>query len=54
MVRSVLATRYTSEEIVQRLGITPEKRKASTAPRDEELARRAGNFWGRLSGLFKR
>jgi hypothetical protein len=54
VVRSTLATRYTSEEIAQRLGISVEKRVAATKSRGEELEKRAGGFWGKLKSLFKR
>ena len=54
VVRSTLATRYTSEEIAQRLGITTEKREAVNKSRGDELEKRAGGFWGKLKGLFKR
>jgi uncharacterized protein (TIGR02266 family) len=54
VVRSTLATRYTSEEIAQRLGISTEKREAVNKSRGDELEKRAGGFWGKLKGLFKR
>jgi molecular chaperone DnaK len=54
VVRSTLATRYTSEEIAQRLGISTEKREAANKSRGEELEKRAGGFWGKLKSLFKR
>jgi molecular chaperone DnaK len=54
VVRSTLATRYTSEEIAHRLGITTEKREAVNKSRGEELEKRAGGFWGKLKSLFKR
>ncbi len=54
VVRSTLATRYTSEEIAQRLGISTEKREAVNKSRGEELEKRAGGFWGKLKSLFKR
>ncbi|MDP2269087.1 MAG: TIGR02266 family protein [Archangium sp.] len=54
VVRSTLATRYTSEEIAQRLGISTEKREAVNKSRGDELEKRAGGFWGKLKSLFKR
>ena len=54
VVRSTLATRYTSEEIAQRLGISQEKRDAVNKSRGEELEKRAGGFWGKLKSLFTR
>ena len=54
VVRSTLATRYTTDEIAQRLGISQEKRSAVNRSREEELGKRAGGFWGRLKRLFGR
>ncbi|MFZ5446672.1 MAG: TIGR02266 family protein [Myxococcota bacterium] len=54
VVRATLATRYTTEEIAQRLGISAEKRAAVNKSRNEELEKRAGGFWSKLKGLFKR
>jgi molecular chaperone DnaK len=54
VVRATLATRYTTEEIAQRLGITKEKSAAVNKSRDEELGMRAGGFWSKLKGLFGR
>ena len=54
VVRSTLATRYTSEEIAQRLGISLEKREAVNKSRGEELQKRAGGFWGKLKSLFRK
>ncbi len=54
VVRSVLATRYTTEEIAQRLGISAEKQAAVNKSRHDELEKRAGGFWGALKKIFKR
>lgn len=54
VVRSTLATRYTSEEIAQKLGISTEKAAAANKARGDELEKRAGGFWGKLKSLFKR
>ncbi|MFO0595059.1 MAG: Hsp70 family protein [Myxococcaceae bacterium] len=54
VVRATLATRYTSEEAAQKLGITAEKAAAVNKERGEELEKRAGGFWATLKGLFKR
>ena len=54
VVRSTLATRYTTEEIAKRLGISQEKREAATKVREQELEKRAGGFWGKLKKLFGR
>ena len=53
-VKSTLATRYTSDEIAQKLGISQAKRDEANKSRGEELEKRAGGFWGRLKSLFKR
>ncbi len=53
-VKSTLATRYTNDEIAQKLGISQAKREEATKARGEELEKRAGGFWGRLKSLFKR
>ena len=54
VVRSTLATRYTSEEIARKLGISTEKIATANKSRGEELEKRAGSFWGKLKSLFKR
>ncbi len=54
VVRATLATRYTSDEIAQKLGISQSKRDEAQRARGEELEKRAGGFWGKLKGLFKR
>ncbi|MFT3713337.1 MAG: TIGR02266 family protein [Archangium sp.] len=54
VVRSTLATRYTTDEIASRLGITAEKAAQVNKSREEELEKRAGGFWGKLKGLFSR
>jgi len=54
VVRATLATRYTTEEIAQRLGITAEKSAAVNKSRGDELEKRAGGFWNKLKGLFGR
>jgi molecular chaperone DnaK len=54
VVRSTLATRYTTEEIAARLGISAEKQAAVNQSRAAELEKRAGGFWGKLKGLFRR
>ncbi len=54
VVRSTLATRYTSEEIAQKLGISTEKVVAANKSRGDELEKRAGGFWSKLKSLFKR
>jgi molecular chaperone DnaK (HSP70) len=53
-VKSTLATRYTSDEIAQKLGISQAKRDEANKSRGEELEKRAGGFWGKLKSLFKR
>lgn len=52
VVRSTLATRYTNAEMLQRLGISAEKRKAAHTLRGLELEKRAGGFWGKLKKIF--
>jgi molecular chaperone DnaK (HSP70) len=54
VVRATLATRYTTEEIAQRLGISAEKRASVNKSRTEELEKRAGGFWGKVKSLFRR
>ena len=54
VVRSTLATRYTSDEIASKLGISQAKREEATKTRGEELEKRAGGFWGKLKKLFGR
>ncbi|MBL8915236.1 MAG: Hsp70 family protein, partial [Archangium sp.] len=54
VVRSTLATRYTTDEIASRLGITAEKAAQVNKSREEELEKRAGGFWSKLKGLFSR
>ncbi len=54
VVRATLATRHTTEEIAQRLGISAEKRAAVNKSRGDELEKRAGGFWGGLKKLFGR
>ena len=54
VVRSTLATRYTSDEISAKLGISQAKREEVNKSRGEELEKRAGGFWGKLKKLFGR
>ncbi len=54
VVRSTLATRYTTDEIAAKLGISQAKREEATKSRSDELEKRAGGFWGKLKQLFGR
>lgn len=54
VVRSTLATRYTSEEVASRLGISQERRAEADRARGEELRKRSGGFWGKLKSLLGR
>lgn len=51
-VRATMASRYTTEEVAQRLGISAEKQAQTNAQRDAELTQRAGGFWSRLKKAF--
>jgi uncharacterized protein (TIGR02266 family) len=51
-VKATMATRYTTEEVAQRLGISAEKQAQASAQRDAELTQRAGGFWSRLKKAF--
>ncbi len=54
VIQATLATRYTTSEAAQRLGISLEQAAKANKARDEELSRRAGGFWNTLKSLFKR
>ncbi|MFZ5472165.1 MAG: TIGR02266 family protein [Myxococcota bacterium] len=53
-IKATLATRYTAEEIRQKLGISEEVAKKAEAGRAEELKARAGGFWGFLKRIVQR
>lgn len=54
VVRTTMATRYTSDEVAKRLNITAEKRAQTDRQRSEELGGRAGGFWSKLKRVFSR
>ncbi|MBL8938557.1 MAG: TIGR02266 family protein [Archangium sp.] len=54
VVQATLASRYTSDEVAKRLGISAEKRAEANQKRGEELGQRAGGFWSRLKRVFSR
>ncbi|MDP1917342.1 MAG: Hsp70 family protein, partial [Myxococcales bacterium] len=54
VVRTTMATRYTSDEVAKRLNITAEKRAQTDQKRSEELGGRAGGFWSKLKRVFSR
>ena len=47
-VKATLATRYTPEELRQRLGVASEAARAAEERRGQDLKERAGRFWGFL------
>ncbi|MBL8921816.1 MAG: TIGR02266 family protein [Myxococcaceae bacterium] len=51
-VKATLASRYTTAEVAQRLGISAEKQAQATEQRGAELTQRAGGFWSRLKRVF--
>ncbi len=53
-VKATMATRYTNEELAQKLGISQAKRDEAQRARGAELEKRAGGFWGKLKSLFRR
>ncbi|MER2562065.1 MAG: TIGR02266 family protein [Myxococcaceae bacterium] len=54
VVQATLASRYTTDEVARRLGISAEKRAETNQKRSEELGQRAGGFWSRLKRVFSR
>jgi molecular chaperone DnaK len=54
VVKTTLATRYTSDEVAKRLNITAEKRAQTDQKRSQELGGRAGGFWSKLKRVFSR
>ncbi len=54
VVQATLASRYTTDEVAKRLGISAEKRAETNQKRSEELGQRAGGFWSRLKRVFSR
>jgi molecular chaperone DnaK (HSP70) len=54
VVRATLASRFTTEEIAERLGISLEKRVSVNELRIQELEKRSGGFWSKMKGLFKK
>ncbi|MGA9525100.1 MAG: Hsp70 family protein, partial [Myxococcaceae bacterium] len=53
-IKATLATRYTSEEVQKKLGITAEKAREVEERRAKELESRGGGFWGFLKKTFRR
>ncbi len=53
-IKATLATRYTSEEVQKKLGITAEKAREVEERRAKELDSRGGGFWGFLKKTFRR
>ncbi len=49
-VRATLATRYTSDEVQKKLGVTAEQVKKANESREKDLKSRGGGFWGFLEG----
>jgi molecular chaperone DnaK len=47
-MKATLATRYTPEELRQRLGVAKDAARAAEERRGEELKERSGRFWGFL------
>lgn len=54
VVQATLATRYTSDQIAKKLGISDAQRVKSQEGRAAELEKRAGGFWSRLKKVFGR
>ena len=54
VVQATLASRYTTDDVAKRLGISAEKRAETNQKRSEELGQRAGGFWSRLKRVFSR
>jgi molecular chaperone DnaK len=54
LVKATLGTRYTSEDVARRLGISDAKMASSNEKRAEELQKRAGGFWSKLKKVFSR
>ncbi|MBM4778127.1 MAG: TIGR02266 family protein [Archangiaceae bacterium] len=52
VVQATLASRYTTDDVAKRLGISAEKRAETNQKRSEELGQRAGGFWSRLKHIF--
>jgi len=47
-VKATLTTRYTPEELRQRLGVATDAARAAEERRGQDLKERAGRFWGFL------
>lgn len=54
VVQATLATRYTPDEVAQRLQISSEKRAQTDQKRSDELGQRTGGFWSKLKRVFSR
>jgi molecular chaperone DnaK len=54
LVKATLGTRYTSEDVARRLGISQVKIDQSNEKRADELKQRAGGFWSKLKKVFSR
>ena len=53
-MKSTLATRYTSDQVQQKLGITAEKAREVENTRAQELESRGGGFWGFLKKVIRK
>jgi molecular chaperone DnaK (HSP70) len=52
LFKTTLATRFTRQELAQRLGTSTQQRVESEAKRADELGQRGGRFWGLLKKVF--